>query len=190
MEKTWQLYINGHWVSAQSGQTFAVVNPATQDVIAQVPDGGPAEAHAAVEAAAGALPDWARLPGRARGQLLAHAHQLMLERGDDLARLVTQENGKPLEEARKEVAFAAGYFHWFAEEARGVWRDCPRPLASAPPVGPQTAARRRGGDYAVELPRDDGDPQDRPSPSGRVSGRAEASVGDPADGPGPGGDPA
>ena len=53
MEKTWQLYINGRWVGAQSGQTFAVVNPATQDVLAQVPDGGPAEAYAAVEAAAG-----------------------------------------------------------------------------------------------------------------------------------------
>ena len=86
-----------------------------------MPDGGPAEAHAAVEAAAGALPDWSRLPGRERGQLLAQAHQLMMERGDDLARLVTQENGKPLEEARKEVAFAAGYFHWFAEEARRVY---------------------------------------------------------------------
>ena len=53
MEKTWQLYIDGRWMSAQSGQTFAVVNPATQDVLAQVPDGGPAEARAAVEAAPG-----------------------------------------------------------------------------------------------------------------------------------------
>ena len=86
-----------------------------------MPDGGPAEAHAAVEAAAGAFLGWSRLPGMERGQLLAHAHQLMMERGDDLARLVTQENGKPLEEARKEVAFAAGYFHWFAEEARRVY---------------------------------------------------------------------
>ena len=191
MEKTWQLYINGHWVSAQSGQTFTVVNPATQDVIAQVPDGGPAEAHAAVEAAAGALPDWARLPGRERGQLLAHAHQLMMERGDDLARLVTQENGKPLEEARKEVAFAAGYFHWFAEEARRVYG------AIVPAPSPQhrlwVLKQPLGVVAAItpwNFPADDGDPQDRPRPSGRVSGRAEASVGDPADGPGTGGDPA
>jgi len=98
-----------------------VVNPATQDVIAQVPDGGPAEAHAAVEAAAGAFRCWSRLPGMARGRLLAKTHQLMMERCDDLARLVTQENGKPLEEARTEVAFAAGYFRWFAEEARRVY---------------------------------------------------------------------
>jgi succinate-semialdehyde dehydrogenase / glutarate-semialdehyde dehydrogenase len=121
VEKTWQLYINGRWVGAQSGQTFAVVNPATQDVLAQVPDGGPAEAHAAVEAAAGAFPGWARLPGIERGRLLTKTHQLMLERCDDLARLVTQENGKPLDEARKEVTFAAGYFSWFAEEARRMY---------------------------------------------------------------------
>ena len=62
MEKTWQLYINGRWVGAQSGQAFDVVNPATQHVIARVPDGGPAEACAAVEAAAGAFPGWSRLP--------------------------------------------------------------------------------------------------------------------------------
>jgi succinate-semialdehyde dehydrogenase / glutarate-semialdehyde dehydrogenase len=121
VEKTWQLYINGRWVGAQSGKTFDVMNPATQDVIAQVPDGGPAEAHAAVEAAASAFGSWARLPGVERGRLLAKTGQLMLERCDDLARLVTQENGKPFEEARTEVAFAAGYFRWFAEEARRVY---------------------------------------------------------------------
>jgi succinate-semialdehyde dehydrogenase/glutarate-semialdehyde dehydrogenase len=121
VEKTWQLYINGRWVGAQHGKTFDVVNPATQDVIAQVPDGGPAEAHAAVEAAAGAFRCWARLPGMERGRLLATTAQLMMERCDHLARLVTQENGKPFEEARKEVAFAAGYFRWFAEEARRVY---------------------------------------------------------------------
>ena len=121
MEKPWQLYINGRWVGAQHGKTFDVVNPATQDVIAQVPDGGPAEAHAAVEAAAGAFRCWSRLPGMERGRLLAATAQLMRERCDDLARLVTQENGKPFEEARKEVAFAAGYFRWFAEEARRVY---------------------------------------------------------------------
>ena len=108
--QTWQLYIDGHWVGTQSGKTFAVVNPATQDVIAQVPDGGPAQAHAAVKAAAGAFGSWSRLPRMERGRLLAKTHQLMIERCDDLARLVTQENGKPWDEARKEVAFAAGYF--------------------------------------------------------------------------------
>jgi len=98
----------------------------------------------------------------------------MLERCDDLARLVTQENGKPFEEARKEVAFAAGYFHWFAEEARRVYGAIvPAPSPPHTPVGAQTAARRRGGDYPMELPRDDGDPEDRPRPSGRVSGCAE-----------------
>jgi succinate-semialdehyde dehydrogenase / glutarate-semialdehyde dehydrogenase len=121
VKTTWQLYIDGHWVGTQSGKTFDVVNPATQDVIAQVPDGGPAEAHAAVKAAAGAFGSWSRLPGMERGRLLAKTHQLMIGRCDDLARLVTQENGKPLDEARTEVAFAAGYFSWFAEEARRVY---------------------------------------------------------------------
>ncbi len=122
-EKTWKLYIDGQWVGAKSGRTFDVVNPATRGVIASLPDGGPDEARAAVDAAAVAFGRWSKLTGIERGRILGKTYQLMLERRDDLARLVTQENGKPFEEARKEVTFAAGYFSWFAEEARRVYGE-------------------------------------------------------------------
>jgi succinate-semialdehyde dehydrogenase/glutarate-semialdehyde dehydrogenase len=129
--KTWQLYIDGQWVGASSGRTFEVVNPATREALASVPDGGPAEARAAVEAAARAFATWSKLPGIERGRMLSQAYQLMTQRRDELARLVTQENGKPFEEARKEVAFAAGYLSWFAEEARRTYGDIvPSPSAN------------------------------------------------------------
>jgi succinate-semialdehyde dehydrogenase/glutarate-semialdehyde dehydrogenase len=121
--KTWQLYINGQWVGTASGRTFEVANPATREPLANVPDGGPDEARAAVDAAAAAFPTWSKLPGIDRGRILHRAYQLMTERRDELARLVTQENGKPFEEARKEVAFAAGYLSWFAEEARRTYGE-------------------------------------------------------------------
>ena len=122
-DKTWQLFINGQWVGATSGRTFDVVNPATREPIASVPDGGPDEARSAVEAASAAFPHWAGLPGIERGRVLHKTYQLLQERRDELARLVTQENGKPFEEARKEVSFATGYFSWFAEEARRVYGE-------------------------------------------------------------------
>lgn len=121
--KGWQLYINGQWVGVASGRTFDVVNPATREPIASVPDGGPDDARAAVDAAAAAFTTWSKLPGIDRGRILHRTYQLMTERRDDLARLVTQENGKPFEEARKEVSFAAGYFSWFAEEARRTYGE-------------------------------------------------------------------
>jgi succinate-semialdehyde dehydrogenase / glutarate-semialdehyde dehydrogenase len=122
-EKTRQLYIGGQWVGAKSGRTFDVVNPATRELIASVADGGPDEARAAVDAAAVAFTSWSKLPGIERGRVLGKTYQLMMGRCDDLARLVTRENGKPYEEARKEVTFAAGYFSWFAEEARRVYGE-------------------------------------------------------------------
>jgi succinate-semialdehyde dehydrogenase/glutarate-semialdehyde dehydrogenase len=120
-QKTWQLYIGGQWRGATSGRTFDVVNPATREPISSVPDGGPEEARSAVDAAAVAFVSWSKLPGIERERMLGRAYQLMLARCDDIARLVTQENGKPYEEARKEVTFAAGYLSWFSEEARRVY---------------------------------------------------------------------
>ena len=122
-DKTWKLYIGGQWVGAESGRTFDVMNPATREALASVPDGGPPEARSAIDAASTAFTTWSRLSGIERGRVLGKTFQLMNERRDDLARLVTQENGKPFEEARKEVSFAAGYFSWFAEEARRVYGE-------------------------------------------------------------------
>ncbi|MDR7486245.1 MAG: NAD-dependent succinate-semialdehyde dehydrogenase [Armatimonadota bacterium] len=118
-----RMYIGGAWVDAASGQTMRVVNPATAEVLADLPDAGREDVWQAVDAAARAFRSWAATPAVERGRILHRLFGLMAERRDDLARLITLENGKPFEEARREVAFAAGYFSWFAEEARRVYGE-------------------------------------------------------------------
>jgi succinate-semialdehyde dehydrogenase/glutarate-semialdehyde dehydrogenase len=111
------LFIGGKWVAASSGNRFDVLDPATGDTVASVADGGEADAFAAVDAAAAAGPGWAATPPRARGETLRKAFELMTERADDLARLISLENGKALTDAKGEVTYAAEFFRWFAEEA-------------------------------------------------------------------------
>ncbi len=123
MVTRWQLFIGGAWVEAAGKQWFTVTNPATGEPVAEVPDGGAEDTRRAVEAAAEAFPRWAALPALDRGRVLLRLRDLMTERHDDLARLVTQENGKPFAEAKREVAFATAYFGWFAEEARRVYGE-------------------------------------------------------------------
>ncbi len=118
-----RMFIDGQWVEAYSGRTFTVSDPATGEVIGEVADGGAAETTRAVEAAERAFPAWAALPPKERGVILQRIQALMEARRDELARLVTRENGKPFEEAKREVAFALGYFGWFAEEARRTYGD-------------------------------------------------------------------
>jgi succinate-semialdehyde dehydrogenase/glutarate-semialdehyde dehydrogenase len=113
-----KMYVGGEWVGATSDRAMAVRNPATGEVLAHVPDASREDVWRAIDQAATAFPKWAHTPGIERGRILRRIHDLMTERRDALARLVTQENGKPLEEAKREVAFATGYFSWFAEEAR------------------------------------------------------------------------
>jgi succinate-semialdehyde dehydrogenase/glutarate-semialdehyde dehydrogenase len=116
-----RMFVGGAWLRADGGATMTVVNPATGEPLAEVPDAGRDDVWRAVDAAAAAHPAWAATPAVERGRILRRVFDLMTEHNDALARLVTQENGKPLEEARREVAFAAGYFSWFAEEARRVY---------------------------------------------------------------------
>ncbi|MEU8657312.1 NAD-dependent succinate-semialdehyde dehydrogenase [Actinoplanes philippinensis] len=111
------LFIAGKWVPASSGNRFDVLDPATGDTVASVADGGEADAIAAVEAAAAAGPGWASTPPRARSEVLRKAFELMTERAAELARLISLENGKALTDAKGEVAYAAEFFRWFAEEA-------------------------------------------------------------------------
>ncbi|HEY8486106.1 MAG TPA: NAD-dependent succinate-semialdehyde dehydrogenase [Limnochordales bacterium] len=126
-----RMYVDGQWVEAAGGERFEVLNPATGETVAQVPDARAEDVTAAVEAAARAFPAWAARTALERGQILLRMEQLILQRRDELARLITLENGKPFEEARREVTFAAGYFRWFAEEARRVYG------AIVPPPVPQ-----------------------------------------------------
>jgi succinate-semialdehyde dehydrogenase/glutarate-semialdehyde dehydrogenase len=112
-----ELFIGGKWVPASAGDRFEVLDPATGDVIASVADGGESDAGAAVDAAAAAGPGWAATPPRQRGETLRRAFELMTARADELAKLISLENGKALADAKGEVTYAAEFFRWFAEEA-------------------------------------------------------------------------
>jgi succinate-semialdehyde dehydrogenase/glutarate-semialdehyde dehydrogenase len=116
-------YVDGAWVDADSGTTFPVVNPATGDVIAEVPRMGASETRRAIEAAQRALPAWKQRPAKERASILRRLADLMLEHGDDLARLMVTEQGKPLAEARVEIGYAASFYEWFGEEAKRVYGD-------------------------------------------------------------------
>src|SRR5687767_5301954 len=111
------LFIGGEWRAAASGERFDVVDPGTEEVIAQVANAGADDAAAAAEAAAVAQPGWAATPPRERAEVLRRAWELLTERADDLARLITLENGKVLAEAKGEITYAAEFFRWFSEEA-------------------------------------------------------------------------
>ncbi len=115
--------IGGEWVKADSGATFAVTNPATGEGIAQLPRMGAAETREAIEAARAALPAWRATPAADRARILRGWSELMTEHVEPLALLMTLEQGKPLAEARAEIAYAAAFFEWFAEEAKRIYGD-------------------------------------------------------------------
>ncbi|HZZ09875.1 MAG TPA: NAD-dependent succinate-semialdehyde dehydrogenase [Paraburkholderia sp.] len=114
-------YIGGEWYESTS--TYAVLNPATGDVIAQVAKGGAAETTQAIAAAGRAFPAWRKLTAKERGARVKRWGELMLEHRDALAELLSLEQGKPLAEARSEVGYAASFFEWFAEEAKRAYGD-------------------------------------------------------------------
>jgi succinate-semialdehyde dehydrogenase/glutarate-semialdehyde dehydrogenase len=111
------LFIGGQAVPASDGGRFEVIDPATGEAFETVANGTVEDAIAAVEAAAKAAPAWAATAPRERGEILRRAYQLMIENADELARLISRENGKALPDARGEVAYAAEFFRWFSEEA-------------------------------------------------------------------------
>lgn len=118
-----QCYINGQWCDANSKETVAITNPATGAVIACVPVMGQAETQAAIAAAEAALPAWRALTAKERGAKLRRWFELLNENSDDLALLMTSEQGKPLTEAKGEVTYAASFIEWFAEEAKRIYGD-------------------------------------------------------------------
>ncbi|GAY24567.1 NAD-dependent succinate-semialdehyde dehydrogenase [Sphingobium fuliginis] len=116
-----QCFIAGEWVG--NGEWIAVDNPATGGIIGRVPALGREESRRAIEAAAVAMPAWAAHPAGERAAILQRIAALMLERADDLAALLTEEQGKPLAEAKGEIAYAASFFQWFGEEAKRAYGD-------------------------------------------------------------------
>jgi succinate-semialdehyde dehydrogenase/glutarate-semialdehyde dehydrogenase len=128
-----QGWIDGQWVDADSGRVFAVTDPATGRKIADVADMGVAETRRAIDAAARALPAWRARSAKDRGAVLRRWFDLVIAHTDDLALLMTTEQGKPLAEARGEVAYGASFIEWFAEEGKRAYGD----------VIPSTGADRR-----------------------------------------------
>ncbi|PAU86384.1 succinate-semialdehyde dehydrogenase I [Pseudomonas sp. WN033] len=116
-------YIDGQWCEADNGQLLAVHNPANAELLGQVPRMGRAETRRAIAAAERALPNWRALTAKERATRLRRWYELMLANQDDLAQLMTLEQGKPLAEARGEVGYAASFLEWFAEEAKRVYGD-------------------------------------------------------------------
>ncbi|MDX5445245.1 MAG: NAD-dependent succinate-semialdehyde dehydrogenase [Zoogloeaceae bacterium] len=115
-----QAYVDGQWIFADGGRCFDVTDPATREVIARVPDLGAAETERAIAAADAALPAWRAKLASERAKLLREWHRLIIENIDELAAIMTAEQGKPLFEAGGEIGYAASFVEWFAEEARRI----------------------------------------------------------------------
>ena len=118
-----QAYLDGRWVDADDGATLDVTNPATGDTVARVPRMGAAEARRAIEAANRAWGPWRRRTAKERAAILRRWNDLMLANADDLAAIMTAEQGKPLAEAKGEIGYAASFIEWFAEEGKRVQGD-------------------------------------------------------------------
>ncbi|HEX7351590.1 NAD-dependent succinate-semialdehyde dehydrogenase [Brachybacterium sp.] len=138
-----QLFINGSWRAAEGGETLEVRDPATGEVIRTIASASSADAQAAMDATADAFPAWSRTPARERGELLRTAFDLLTERAEEFALLMTLEMGKPLAESRGEVTYGAEFLRWFSEEAvrvQGRYGATPegtgRTIVSQHPVGP------------------------------------------------------
>ena len=118
-----QGFINGEWVDADSGKTLNVMNPATGEAVTTIPDMGAAETRRAIEKAEAALPEWRAKTAKERANILRKWFNLMMENQNDLAQILTAEQGKTLAEAAGEIAYGANYVEWFAEEAKRIYGD-------------------------------------------------------------------
>ncbi|ODS23328.1 succinate-semialdehyde dehydrogenase (NADP(+)) [Candidatus Endobugula sertula] len=118
-----QIYINGQWVNAKGNETLDVTNPATGELVAKVAKGGRTETIKAIESAEKAMVTWSAKPAKERSIILREWFNLIMAHQEDLAQILTAEQGKPLAEARVEIAYGANYIEWFAEEAKRVYGD-------------------------------------------------------------------
>jgi succinate-semialdehyde dehydrogenase / glutarate-semialdehyde dehydrogenase len=121
MAATYKMFIDGEWTDAKSGKTLGVINPANEEIIAEVPYGGREDTARAIAAAARVFPEWAAKTPYERAAVLKRTAELMRERLEALARTLTMEEGKVLLEARGEITGSAAYFEWFAEEAKRAY---------------------------------------------------------------------
>ncbi len=118
-----QLFINGEWVDGDSGHTLSIINPATGRELCQITSGGKSETRYAITCANNAMKNWQQLTAKQRAVILKKWYELILENIDDLAVILTAEQGKPLTEAKGEILYGASYIEWFAEEAKRIYGD-------------------------------------------------------------------
>ena len=137
-----QCYLDGVWTGADSRKTIAVVNPATGETIGSVPDMGAAETRRAIEAADRAWPAWRAKTAKERAVLLRKWFDLMMANQDDLGLLLTTEQGKPLAEAKGEIAYGASFIEWFAEEGKRIYGDVIPPHQSDKQIGRASCRER------------------------------------------------
>ena len=179
------LLIGGKWIATEGA--VEVEDPATGEIIAAVADASPEQGIEALDAAVAAPADWAATDPRERGEILRTAFELLVERSEDIALLMTLEMGKPLAEARGEVTYGAEFFRWFSEEAvRIAGRYSVAPVRRHPAADHEAAGRPGLRDHPVELPAGHGHPQDRPGAGRRLHRGDQAGGADPADHPGSG----
>ena len=118
-----QCYIDGAWADADSGKTVSVSNPATGEILGSIPNMGTDETRRAIAAANAAFPGWRAKTAKERSTILRKWFELMMLHQEDLAKLMTAEQGKPLSESRGEIAYAASFIEWFAEEGKRIYGD-------------------------------------------------------------------
>src|SRR4051794_2248552 len=138
-----QLYIGGEWREASGGETLVVEDPATGEALCEVADGTPDDAKAALDAAVAKQAEWAATPPNERSAILWRAFEMLNERADDLALLMTLEMGKTIAESKAEIAYSAEFFRWFSGEALRIdgyykvaGNGASRVLVMRQPVGP------------------------------------------------------
>ena len=175
--------INGQWVAGTS--RFAVHDPATGAHLADVANLGPQDAKAAIAAANAAWPAWRSKTAKERSIILRKWYDLLMANQDDLARIMTAEQGKPFPEAKGEVAYGASFVEWFAEEAKRVnGETLPQFDNNRRLMVHQAAHWRVRGHYALELPAGHDHPQGGPGPGGGLHGGHQAGRAHPAHRPG------
>lgn len=118
-----QAYVNGKWVDAKSGQTFEVTDPSSGKVIGTMPEMNAEDTEAAIKAASEAFVSFKKTTGRERARMLRKWYQLLVDNSEDIAKLITWENGKPIADARGEANYGANFFEWFSEEAPRTYGD-------------------------------------------------------------------
>ena len=177
-----QLFIGGEWRDAAEGATLPVEDPATGETLVEVADATVDDAKAALAAAHEAFQTWRDHPPRERGDILRRAYDLIIERADDLALLMTLEMGKPVAESKAEITYAANFFRWYCEEAVRIdGRFTVNETGAGPGADDAPARRAVRVHHALELPAGDGHAQDRPGHRGRLhdgrqAGQADAAV--------------